>query len=90
VRRGDTAVRILDAVQELDQQVAPPRRVAQQGLHLGERRASTWRPLGTLLAARFRPSRDVSITDSWASQFETDWDLGLGCRMRLARGLHRL
>ena len=35
VRRRDTTVGILDAMQEFDEQVAPSRRIAKQCLHLG-------------------------------------------------------
>src|SRR5438105_3275437 len=35
--RGDAPVRILDAVQKFDQQIAPPRRVAEQRAHVGQR-----------------------------------------------------
>ena len=39
VRGGEVAVAVLDPVQVLDQQVAPPRLLAEQRAHLGERRA---------------------------------------------------
>ncbi len=62
VRRAEAPVAVLDLVQVLDQQVAPPRRVAEQRTHLGERRridAPAARRFALALAARpFGSDRD--------------------------------
>ena len=53
--RAQALVAVLDQVQILDQQVAAPRTVAEQGPDLVERAGSTTRPLGNGTARR-RPS----------------------------------
>ena len=48
---GKLAVRILDQVQELDQQIAPPRTIPQQGPHLGKCCITELPPLGGVAPA---------------------------------------
>ena len=44
--RMEAAEMVLQQMQVLDQQVAPPLAFAEQRLHLGQRRGSTCRPFG--------------------------------------------
>ena len=64
MRGGDESVRILDPVQELDQEVAPARRVAEQRAHFGQRLRIDLAPLRApaLLARVRRQSFEVSMT----------------------------
>ena len=53
----ETAEPVLDLVEMLDQEVAPPRRVAEQGAHVGERLRIDAPPLGC------RP--DLLVAQRW-------------------------
>ncbi len=66
MRGREVAVRVLDQVQMLDQQVAPPRPLAQKALHLGQRRLVELPPLGRRapLARACGPHRGPAVAYS--------------------------
>ena len=81
VRRGQVAVAVLNLVEVLDQQIAPPRRVAEQLQHLLERAwidAASLRRGADTSALALRPWRPTS----WRRvRLETGWLIGLWSRL---------